>query len=55
LAGSIGIGGQVTGYVVPDNLKEPYGQPMSFHLFFAYARHASGNPSVAAAPGGHIH
>lgn len=31
--GAIGLGGDVTGYVVPDNLKESYGSPLSFHVF----------------------
>lgn len=31
--GSLGIGGDVTGYLVPDNLKESYGSPLSFHVF----------------------
>ncbi|MFM8535855.1 MAG: hypothetical protein ACKOEC_20095 [Acidimicrobiia bacterium] len=31
--GSIGVGGDFTGYVVPDNLRESYGSPLSFHLF----------------------
>jgi hypothetical protein len=29
----VGIGGDVTGYLVPDNLADPYGQPWSFHVF----------------------
>jgi hypothetical protein len=31
--GSVGVGGDVTGYLVPDNLKESYGSPLSFHVF----------------------
>lgn len=31
--GAIGVGGDVTGYLVPDNLKESYGSPLSFHVF----------------------
>ena len=34
--GRIGIGGDVTGYVVPDNLDDSYGQPWSFHAFVRY-------------------
>jgi hypothetical protein len=34
--GHLGIGGDVTGYTVPDNLKESYGAPVSFHVFFRY-------------------
>ncbi len=34
--GDFGIGGDVTGYIVPDNLKESYGSPVSFHVFVRY-------------------
>ena len=34
--GTFGAGGDVTGYIVPDNLKEPYGSPVSVHLFVRY-------------------
>ena len=34
--GTFGIGGDVTGYVVPDNLRESYGSPWSFHVFLRY-------------------
>jgi hypothetical protein len=34
--GTFGIGGDVTGYIVPENLNEPYGSPVSFHLFVRY-------------------
>jgi hypothetical protein len=34
--GALGVGGDVTGYVVPSNLREPYGSPMSFHGFMRY-------------------
>jgi hypothetical protein len=33
---TIGIGGDVTGYLVPENLSEPYGSPASFHVFVRY-------------------
>jgi hypothetical protein len=35
-AGGFGAGVDVTGYLVPSNLKEPYGTPMSFHMFLRY-------------------
>jgi hypothetical protein len=41
--GSFGIGGDVTGYLVPDNLKESYGSPVSFHFFLRY-RGSAGTP-----------
>lgn len=34
--GTFGIGGDVTGYLVPDNLSESYGSPVSFHAFVRY-------------------
>ena len=34
--GTFAIGGDVTGYRVPDNLKESYGSPWSFHVFVRY-------------------
>ena len=34
--GRFGIGGDVTGYLVPDNLEESYGSPWSFHVFLRY-------------------
>ncbi|HEX6161888.1 MAG TPA: hypothetical protein VFZ31_00885 [Vicinamibacterales bacterium] len=34
--GTFSIGGDVTGYIVPDNLKESYGSPLSFHVFLRY-------------------
>ena len=34
--GRLGIGGDVTGYLVPDNLSEAYGSPVSFHVFLRY-------------------
>jgi hypothetical protein len=39
--GRFGVGGDVTGYTVPANLKDGYGTPSSFHLFFRYAPRAS--------------
>ena len=32
------IGGDVTGYLVPANLKESYGSPWSFHVYLRYQR-----------------
>jgi len=34
--GTFGVGGDVTGYLVPDNLSESYGRPWSFHAFVRY-------------------
>jgi hypothetical protein len=34
--GTFAIGGDVTGYRVPDNLSESYGSPVSFHVFLRY-------------------
>jgi hypothetical protein len=34
--GSFGIGGDITGYIVPANLQESYGSPLSFHAFLRY-------------------
>jgi hypothetical protein len=34
--GTLGLGGDVTGYLVPDNLSESYGSPWSFHAFVRY-------------------
>ncbi|HEY6362592.1 MAG TPA: hypothetical protein VIX63_15885 [Vicinamibacterales bacterium] len=34
--GSFGIGADVTGYLVPANLEESYGSPVSFHVFARY-------------------
>ena len=46
----IGIGGDVTGYLVPDNLREPYGSPVSFHVFLRYRRGPEGLTGVT-----HVH
>ena len=43
--GSFGAGGDVTGYLVPDNLKEPYGSPLSFHVFLRYRGKAGAAPA----------
>ena len=34
--GTFALGGDITGYLVPDNLKESYGSPLSFHVFLRY-------------------
>ena len=34
--GSFGLGGDVTAYIVPRNLKDAYGSPASFHVFLRY-------------------
>ena len=34
--GTFGIGGDITGYIVPDNLSDSYGSPASFHVFVRY-------------------
>jgi len=34
--GRFAIGGDVTGYLVPENLSESYGSPWSFHVFVRY-------------------
>jgi len=34
--GSFGVGGDVTGYLVADNISESYGSPLSFHVFLRY-------------------
>ena len=43
--GTFGVGGDLTGYIVPDNLSESYGSPVSFHLFVRY-RGKAGAPHV---------
>ena len=34
--GTFGVGGDITGYYVPENLSESYGSPLSFHVFVRY-------------------
>jgi hypothetical protein len=41
--GNFGVGGDITGYIVPDNLKESYGSPLSFHVFLRYTGRAGAN------------
>lgn len=38
--GTLGLGGDVTGYRVPANLREAYGAPLSFHGFVRYRARA---------------
>jgi hypothetical protein len=35
-AGTLGIGGDITVYGVPANLRDSYGSPLSFHVFLRY-------------------
>ena len=46
--GAFGIGGDITGYVVPPNLKDSYGSPVSFHAFVRYRLRS-------ASEAGHVH
>jgi hypothetical protein len=46
----IGIGGDVTGYLVPDNLQTAYGSPASFHVFLRFRGGRATNPG-----GTHVH
>ena len=34
--GTVAVGGDVTGYLVPKNLEESYGSPWSFHVYLRY-------------------
>jgi hypothetical protein len=46
----LGIGGDVTGYLVPENLREAYGSPVSFHVFLRYRPGQDGGAGVT-----HVH
>jgi hypothetical protein len=46
----VGVGGDVTGYLVPDNLRDAYGAPVSFHVFLRYRPWQDGRASVT-----HVH
>ena len=46
----VGVGGDVTGYLVPDNLREAYGAPVSFHVFLRYRGGPTGRAGVT-----HVH
>jgi hypothetical protein len=48
--GTLGLGGDVTGYLVPDNLSESYGSPVSFHAFVRYRGKAGAPHMHRAAP-----
>jgi len=45
-----GVGGDVTGYLVPDNLREAYGAPVSFHVFLRYRPAGADHAAVT-----HVH
>jgi hypothetical protein len=45
-AGTIGVGGDVTVYSVPANLKDSYGTPLSFHLFLRYRPNTASTHSM---------
>ena len=45
----LGIGGDVTGYLVPANLEDNYGHPWSFHVFMRV------RPARDAASAAHVH
>jgi hypothetical protein len=45
-----GVGGDVTGYLVPDNLRDAYGSPVSFHVFLRYRPGRGDHPGVT-----HVH
>jgi hypothetical protein len=49
-AGAVGLGADVTGYLVPANLKNSYGSPLSFHLFLRYRA-----PAPARGQESHVH
>lgn len=38
--GTFAIGGDLTGYIVPANLEDSYGSPLSFHVFLRYSGRA---------------
>jgi hypothetical protein len=38
-AGLFGVGADVTGYSVPENLQDSYGSPSSYHVFLHYGSH----------------
>jgi hypothetical protein len=45
-----GVGGDVTGYLVPDNLTDAYGAPVSLHVFVRYRPSRGANAAVT-----HVH
>jgi hypothetical protein len=44
--GRFGIGADITGYLVADNLKDSYGTPFSFHVFVRYRPKAPGTHAM---------
>jgi hypothetical protein len=46
-AGVFGVGADVTGYAVPENLQDSYGSPSSYHVFVHY--------SLRGQSAGHVH
>jgi hypothetical protein len=54
-AGELAVGGDVSGYLVPDNLKDSYGQPWSVHLYIHYQLAAAGASRGQRTPTAHIH
>jgi hypothetical protein len=50
LDGRIGVGADVTGYLVPANLRFAYGSPASFHVFLRYRGGQVGRTAVT-----HVH
>jgi hypothetical protein len=48
--GNFGIGADVTTYAVPENLREPYGSPSSYHVFLHYALRGPGSIKRSASP-----
>jgi hypothetical protein len=47
--GSTAIGADITAYTVPDNLRDSYGSPLSFHIFLRYRPKQNGAGPV------HVH
>ena len=43
--GSFALGGDITGYLVPDNLEDSYGAPLSMHVFVRYRGKARAAPT----------
>ncbi len=46
--GTFGVGGDITGYYVPENLSESYGSPVSFHVFLRYRGRAGARDRVTS-------
>jgi len=43
--GAVALGSDLTGYLVPDNLKVSYGSPLSFHIYLRYKGKAGSAPA----------